>query len=239
MVTPELAHDNADLDSLAPIPQPLTLSTTLPELRATVCQHLGVPTGDDRLPELDCNCSAARQIDTNAVLNERGAGDSDALHTLVVIYEDNKVAVIPTQEPTLASIQRAAREQLQDKATGRLLCAIGGVEDLSVSNVSTGRYLKLPVLAVCSRQSHHRQNEAAANDSDSDTGIDDWGLTIDLHTSECPIEVTVHNKDVALATTGLHDCAVNGVLTIFAVQCIYSTTDGKGSGTYLTQTCPP
>ncbi|KAF3049337.1 hypothetical protein E8E11_000526 [Didymella keratinophila] len=85
------------------------------------------------------------------------------------------------------------------------------------------------MLAVCSRRPHHRQNEAAANDSDSDTGIDDRGLTIDLYTSECPIEVTVHNKDETLAATGLYDCAVNGVLTIFAVQRIYSTTDGQSS----------
>lgn len=141
MVNPELAHNNADLDSITPISQPLTLSTTLSELRTTVCQHLGVPVGDDRLPELDCNCSATRQIDTNAVFSERGAGDSDALHTLVVVYEDNKAAVIPTQEPTLASIKRAAREQLQDKTTGRILCAIAGLKECSI-----GRYLKLSTL---------------------------------------------------------------------------------------------
>ena len=133
----------------------------------------------------------------------------------------------------MASIKRAAREQLQDKTKGRILCAIAGLKECSI-----GRYLKLPALAVCSRQSH-RKSGADSDDSNSNADIDDPGVTVDLHTSECPIEITVHNKDVALAATGLQDCAVNSVLTIFAVQRVYSTTDGQDSNTYLTRTSLP
>lgn len=147
------------------------------------------------------------------------------------MYGDNKIAVIPAQEPTLPLVQRAAREQLHDQATGKLLCAIGGLEDRD-----TGRYLKLPVLAVCSRQSRRRQNDDDDSSSASDAAIDDRGITVDLHTSECPIKITAHNKDIDLAAAGLHGCPVNGVLTIFAVQRVFSTTDCQGSGTYFTQT---
>jgi len=224
----------------------LAITATLSELKSAVCQHLAVPVGDDPLEELDCNCSAARQIDANAALNERGAGGSDALHTLVVVYGDNKVAVIPVGEPTLASIQHTAREQLQEKAVGKLLCAIGGLESRHARESSSGHYLKLPVLAVCSRQSHRRPKDDTSSDSDisSDfnTAIDDRGLTLDLHTSECPIDITVHNKDVTLVAAGLDDCAINGVLTIFAVRHVYSIHNGHRPGkliaccTYRAQT---
>ena len=93
------------------------------------------------------------------------------------------------------------------------------------------RYLKLSVLAVCSRQSHRRNRHN--NDSGSDAAIDDRGLTLDLHTSECPIDITVHNKDITVAAAGLHDCAIDGILTVFAVQRVYSTNDNHGSGKSL------
>jgi hypothetical protein len=228
IVTPELAQTHKDIESIVPISGHLALTTTLSELKLIVCQHLAVPVGNDTFQELDCNCSAARQIEANAVLNERIASDSDALHTLVVVYEDNKVAKISIQDPTLALVQRAAREQLQEKATGKLICAIGGIEDSISQDSSSERYLKLPILAVCSRQSHRRQEDG--NDSDTDGAIDDRGIILDLHTSECLVDITVHNKDFTIAVAGLDDCAINGVLTIFAVQRLYSTSDDHGSG---------
>lgn len=138
--------------------------------------------------------------------------------------------MIPTQEPILPSVQRAAREQFHDQAAGKLLCAISGLEDRN-----TGRYLKLLVLAVCSYQSHNRQDDADGHISASDAAIGDRGVTIDLHTSECPFEVAAHTRDIDLEATGLRDCAVNGVLTIFAVQRVRSTTDGHSSGTCFTR----
>ena len=227
VVTPELAHEHADVNSIATTAKPLPLSTTLSELRTTVCQHLKVPTGDGVLTQLDCNCSAARQIDANASLNERAASESDALHTLVVVHDDNKVAVLQTREPTLTSIRRAAREHLQDKAEGKLLSAIGGVADHTLGDAGEVRYLKLPVLAVCSHQSHRH---ATRTESESDAAVDGRGLTLDLHTVECPLEITVHNQDVTLKAAGLHDCAIDGVLTVFAVQRVCSQSHALEAG---------
>ncbi|KAH6622099.1 hypothetical protein C7974DRAFT_216154 [Boeremia exigua] len=228
VVTPELAHEHHNVDTIVPTAQILPLSTTLLGLRAAVCQHLNVPTGDEALQELDCNCSAAQQIDSNAALNECSAENSDALHTLVVVYEDNKVTVVPIEEPTLASIQRAARVQLQDKATGKLLCALGGVAARNAQAGDSGRYLKLPVLAVCSHQSHRHHEED--DGAESVAAMDNRGLTLDLHISECPIDITIHNKDVTIEAAGLHDCAVDGVLTIFAVQRVFPTNNNHKSG---------
>jgi hypothetical protein len=227
VLTPELAHEHADVNSIATTAKPLPLSTTLSELRTTVCQHLGVPIGDGALAQFDCNCSAARQIDANASLNERGSSDSDALHTLVVVYDDNKVAILQTQEPTLTSIRRAAREHLQDKAVGRLLSAIGGVADHNVWDADEVQYIKLPVLSVCSHQSHRR---ATGTESESDAAVDGRGLTLDLHTVECPLEITVHNKDVTLEAAGLYDCTIDGVLTVYAVQRVCSQGRGLEAG---------
>ncbi|KAF1351667.1 hypothetical protein EJ07DRAFT_168877 [Lizonia empirigonia] len=222
VVENKVTQANADLNSITPASKPLALSATLSELKSAVCQHLTVFTGDDPLRELDCNCSAARHIGANAAPNERVAGDLDALHTLVVVYADNKVAVIPVWEPTLASIQRAAGELLQEKTAGKLLSAVGGVEDHDARQGRSGRYLLLPILAVCSHQSHGGQKDKAVSDNDRP-------LTLDLHTSECPIDITAHNKDITLGEAGLDECAVNGVLTIFAVQRVYSTNKGEGS----------
>lgn len=223
IVTPELAQANADLNSITPAFKPLALSATLSELKSAVCLHLTVLAGDDPLRELDCNCSAARHIGANAAPNERVTGDLDALHTLVVVYADNKVAVIPVREPTFASVQHAALELLQEKAEGKLLSAVGGVEDHDARQGRSGRYLLLPILAVCSHQSHGGQKDTAVSDNDRP-------LTLDLHTFECPIDITAHNKDVTLAEAGLDDCAVDGLLTIFAVQRVSSMNKGEDSG---------
>ena len=227
VVTPELAHEHADVNSIATTAKPLPLSTTLSELRTTVCRHLGVPIGDGALAQLDCNCSAARQIDENASLNERGASDSDALHTLVVVYDDNKVAILQTQEPALTSIQRAAREHLQDRAVGKLLSAVGGVANHNVWDADEVQYIKLPVLSVCSHESHRR---ATRTESESDAAVDGRGLTLDLHTVECPLEITEHNTDVTLEAAGLHDCTIDGVLTVYAVQRVYPQSRDSEAG---------
>ncbi|KAF1933763.1 uncharacterized protein M421DRAFT_1134 [Didymella exigua CBS 183.55] len=167
IMTPDLAHENSDMDSIHPISQPLNLSTTLSQLRVAVCQHLDVPIGYEALSELDCNC--------------------------------------------------------------KLLCAIGGLEDRNEQDGGSARYLKLPVLAVCSRQSHSRQ--IRANGSYCDAAFDNRGLTVDLHTSECPIEITAHNKDVTLVTVVLHDSVIDGVLSIFAGPRVYSAAVDQGPAT--------
>lgn len=51
--------------------------------------------------------------------------------------------------------------------------------------------------------------------------MDGRGLTLDLHTVECPLEITEHNTDVTLEAAGLHDCTIDGVLTVYVVQRVY------------------
>jgi hypothetical protein len=232
VVTPNLAQTHANTDLITPTPNPLALTTTLSELRLAVYKHLGLPSGDEEVHELDCNCSAARQIDANASLSEHGVGDLDALHTLVIVYGDNKVAVTPVLESTLASMKQAARHQLQEKVIGKLFHAIGGLVDNDPGYGGIERYSKLPILAICSHQSHLRQSTDHDTNfgTDSDTVIDDRGLTLDIHTSECPVEITAHNKDITIAAADLEDCAVDGVLTVFAVQRVYSTGTAYMSG---------
>ena len=41
---------------------------------------------------------------------------------------------------------------------------------------------------------------------------------MDIHTLECPIELTAQNAETTLADAGLEDCAIDGVLNVFAVQ---------------------
>ncbi|KAE8873449.1 hypothetical protein PTNB73_00081 [Pyrenophora teres f. teres] len=43
-------------------------------------------------------------------------------------------------------------------------------------------------------------------------------MIIDIHTSECPLEITAHNSGVTLEEVKLDDCAINGILNVYAVQ---------------------
>jgi hypothetical protein len=77
------------------------------------------------------------------------------------------------------------------------------------------RYIRMPVLAVCS-SSRHTVSQGALDSSEAEGGHRD--LLLDLHTSECPIEMTSHNATICLTNTGLEDRAVDGVLKFYVVQ---------------------
>jgi hypothetical protein len=201
VVSPELAR-NSEINAIAPLRDEFPLSSTLKELKSRVQEHLGFPPEDGECLELECNCKLARQIYENAVLSSHGAEHHGSSDTFVVVHGNNEVVALPLKEPTLTAMRDAASEFFPKPK--KVLKTIGGVES------AFGRYTKVPVLAVCS-QSKHRGDRVSIADKDRD-------LIIDLHTSECPMEVTSHNSSVNLATAGLQDCTIDGVLTIYAVQ---------------------
>jgi hypothetical protein len=123
-------------------------------------------------------------------------------NTIIVVHGNNEVVAEIVEQPTADAIADAGSEFFLNSS--KELKTIGGVRAIF------GHYTKLPVLAVCSRFKH-------CSDRGSVTGVD-RDLVIGLHTSECPIEVTSHNSGVTLAIAGLQDCAIDGVLTIYAVQ---------------------
>jgi hypothetical protein len=220
VITPESAQSN--VETLPPLSTHVPITCTLKQLKGLVQEHLGFPTEDGDRPALECNCGLARQIDENAVLNMSETRGYDALHTAIVVHSDNIVVAIPVDDHKLSTIQQATRaymeHMLERDLTKRFFNALGGVEAASIHSSEDKTHLKVPVMAVCSEQCHsHRQNRDQA-DKDDEDHLAQRDLVVDMHMSECPIEVTAHNADITIEAAGLEDCAINGVLNIYAVQ---------------------
>lgn len=210
VINPELARSR-DIDAIRTLSEVIALTCTLKELKSRVQEHLGFPADDGTCPELECNCKVARQIDDNAVLNERGAGDYKASHTVILVHGNNDVVALPIAELTLHAVQEAAKKYAEQP--NKTLTVIGGVEH-AIQLTNDRRYLKAPVLAICSNAQHTTRAQATGGRTD----VDSRDLIVDIHTLECPIEITAHNAGITLADAGLEDCAIDGVLNIFAVQ---------------------
>jgi hypothetical protein len=126
------------------------------------------------------------------------------------------VAALPVKEATSTAMQDATSEFFPK--SNKVLNTIGGVE-LAAGRNENRTYAKLPILAICSRHKHSGSRGSVAGG--------DRDLAIDLHTSECPIEVASHNSGITLATAGLQDCTIDGILTIYAVQRWTKSNDGS------------
>lgn len=211
VITPESAQSGSSIDTIAPLPTALPISATLRQLKGLVQEQLGFPTDDGACPELECNCSFARQIDQNAAFNTRSLKNHDPLRTAIVVHSNNQVATIPVERLTLNTIKLAAGSHFQERMTNKVLKVVGGVQINDQRNAQDTQYIKAPVLAICSKHCLAQGQTWKQEDSQRD-------LIVDVHTSECPIEITAHNVDTTISASALEDCAVNGILNIFAVQ---------------------
>ncbi|PZD25093.1 hypothetical protein A1F97_07973 [Pyrenophora tritici-repentis] len=228
VVTPELAQ--SDINAIAPLPSRVPISYTLNQLKGLVEEHLGNSTEDGECPDLACNCSLARKIDSDAVLNVQDIGDWDVLQNVIIVHSNNNVVAIPVKDLALSTIQQATRDHLHGmNLDNKFLNALGGVEDTSVRQTGGKQYIKAPVMALCSKQCRtHRQGQQFRDTHNPPA----WrAKTIDIHLSECPLEITAHNSDVTLEAAKLDDCAMNGILDIYAVQrWTQDPTDGVNQG---------
>ncbi|KIW95993.1 uncharacterized protein Z519_03059 [Cladophialophora bantiana CBS 173.52] len=91
----------------------------------------------------------------------------------------------------------------------------GGLEDGDAYN-------RLPVVAVCAT-ARHQPNGVS---SQSCRGA--FRTRLDLHTIEGPINT--HNLDLTLENAGLAEIAINGILTLYAVEWTYDANEKKGNG---------
>jgi len=218
VIIPETAQSSSE--AIRPIPTRVSTTWTLKQLKGLVQEHLGFPTDDGECLALECNCSLARQIDSKAILNASRSGDYDALRTAIVVHSNNIVAAIPVDQIKLSTIQQATKAYLENtqkqKLANKFINAVNGVEDTSVRISGDKKYLKAPVMAVCSKQCHSHRQDRSARDGDEHMAQRD--LVVDVHTSECPLEITAHNADITIEAAGVQDCAVNGVLNIYAVR---------------------
>ncbi|KAI8940672.1 hypothetical protein NX059_001942 [Plenodomus lindquistii] len=226
IITPELARSSPTLDSILPLETAVSLECTLKELRGVVQQSLGFPEDDGSCPDLACNCSFARLIDQQACLNDRATEAYDPLNSVIVVYNTNDVAVIPVADLTLNKMQQAAKDCLAKHFEDKVITTVGGIEDPSRRILLDKCYIKVPILAVCSTKQHSKHDVQKSVSGERGDRLPQRELVVDIHTSECPVEITAHNAGVTLAEAGLESCAINGVLNIYAVQRWQSTSPG-------------
>ncbi|KAH5558945.1 peptidylprolyl isomerase [Parastagonospora nodorum] len=204
VVSPESAR-NSRIDRIDLLPDVIPLTCTLTDLKARVQVHLGFPANDGICPDLACNCMLAQKIDEHAVLGE----DYEAARTAIIVHGSHDILAVPVDGPYTSHFEEAAQELMQPN---KVLTFIGGVA-LPTQSDDNKQYIKAPVLAICSKRRHAAHDPTSAN-----TVFNGRELIVELHTSECPIDVTEHNGSVTLAEAGLEDCAVDGILTVYAVQ---------------------
>jgi uncharacterized protein YegL len=217
VITPELARSQPNVDAIPLLPEnAVTFNSTLEELQVQVKRHLALADdGEDargQFHDLRCNCGFARQIDSQATLSEHKIGSSGTLQSFVVVYENNKVVCLPVTEPTQSSLYQALNVHLSTETAGKKSTLLGGIRDLEAGEREDTRYLKLPVVALCSPQRHSDETDQEKSNYPRHHTV------LDLHTSEMPIHLTAHNYDKTLAAVGLEDCMVNGVLNIYAIK---------------------
>jgi hypothetical protein len=163
VITPESAQ--TEIDKITPLPDLVSVSCTLKQLKSLVQEHLSFPADDGACPELECNCSFARQIDDNAAFNA-GAEVYDPLRTVIIVHSENDVVAIPVGDLTL-NTQQAVKEHVQRQLLlkDKIINTMGGVEDTAVQRSDNKRYLKVPVLAICSQRCQTRRQGQGLEDS--------------------------------------------------------------------------
>ncbi|KAI4915441.1 uncharacterized protein J4E92_009395 [Alternaria infectoria] len=215
VITPELAHSN--FEEIPMVSTHVSTTCTLLRLKGVVQEHLGLSTEHTGCPALECNCRLAQSIDESAVPNVNGTGDYDALRTAIVVHSNNIVVAIPVKDMKLSTIQQATNSHMIDTLhqdlTEKVINTVGGIEDASDQSDGDKNYLKAPVMAICSWRCRSRSTLEHAEDD-----VTQRTLVLDVHTSECPINITAHNAELTIEAAGLEDCAINGVLNIYAVQ---------------------
>lgn len=210
VITPELARSHSDLSEIEPISKPVSLDCTLSELKAIVQKHIGLPQSHGVCSKLECNCKLAQVIADRAFLRVDGG------HQVIVVHGPNIVNTITAPSKSLGSIHDATRAYLGREMENKIIKTFGGIRsggDSHSEPTPSSHYDLSPVLAVCSSQRHEGPQPHGPS-----VHPPQEHMIVDIHTAECPIDITAHNAGLTLADANLEDCAVMGVLNIFAVS---------------------
>lgn len=77
----------------------------------------------------------------------------------------------------------------------------------------------MPVIAICSKERHkERFGNRRSSNSSNEYQSSSRATSLDLHTSEAPIEISSSNAELSLQDLGLADMAINGVINIYVVE---------------------
>ncbi|KAL6249740.1 hypothetical protein RBB50_003595 [Rhinocladiella similis] len=137
----------------------------------------------------------------------------------IVVYGHSQVEKIEVSSRTRSDLMRAVEDRFGLTFTdGKTIICKGGLEDKAL-------YMRLPVVAICAVERHHNNPEETKSTGNQS------GTRLDLHTLEGPINT--QNLGLTLKHSKLDKLAIQGVLTLFAVERRYThggrRTDGQDS----------
>ena len=175
VITPELARSHPNIKDIPLMACNITTATTLKQLRGHVEQHLGITNTTQMVSDdehrIFCNCSFARQIESDTTLqDDRNA----ALGTVVVVHDQNQVTILPIEEPTLESIKRAVQRKFPKEVTQNDPFIVDGIEEQQFPGPDP-RYLKLPVVALCT-SIRHKADSGSRDDERTDHDANTTGV---------------------------------------------------------------
>lgn len=179
----------------------ISVNATLQQLHEHVAHHLGVPRDIENNADLnECNCSFAHKLFDHH--------SSDA--TTFVIHGKSVVGRISLASgSTEGDLRHALRMQFGlDIEDRKKVDYSGGELD------SAGKYVRLPVIALCSRKRHIPASARIAEPLDECDQT--WSHVLDLHTSEMPIHTAAMSKTIS--ESGLLGLSVDEVLDIYTVR---------------------
>lgn len=179
----------------------IPFNATMEQLREQVAHHLKLPLDSERLPQLDeCNCSFARKLSDHHT----------SVSAAFVIRDKSKVDALelklnPSTDSICLSLQAKYGAEID---TQKKVHYFGGEQD------AEGRYIKSPVIALCSKSRHTPVSACVPELPDESDQI--WTSVLDLHTSEMPIHISTMPK--TFSRSGLLALCSEGVLEIYAVR---------------------
>ncbi|KAJ9607164.1 hypothetical protein H2200_008236 [Cladophialophora chaetospira] len=142
--------------------------------------------------------------------------DLGSSNQLIVVFDNGKVERLELASRTHSDMMATLAERFGENFTEtKTVFCKGGLEDEE-------GYSRLPIVAICASSRHH------SNDSVSSTPHGASRIKLDLHTIEGPINT--HNLSLTIKDTRLADIAINGVLTLYAVEWKPDGIATKGQG---------
>ncbi|KAH8659259.1 hypothetical protein BGZ60DRAFT_544304 [Tricladium varicosporioides] len=215
IITPALARAFPETRYIPVFVANITRKTKLRDINTYVHNFLKIPVMDSMQEDEECNCSFARQISDRGIVNETLSEGSAIPHTskVVVVHGRNQVELVEINATTSVAILDAVATRIASDNTSKTTSIIGGT--LSEPG---DKYLTLPTVSICA-QKRHKQRGSSSSDSKSE--LPQSFSTVDIHTSEAPIELSESNVNMTLEQLKLTDCTVNGVLDLYVVERKY------------------
>lgn len=179
----------------------ISVHATIKQLHERVSHHLGLPSEPEKHADVnECNCAFARKLSDH---------HSSTTATFAIHHKSVVDSLQLALQPTAHEIRHALDVQIgmQDDTHKKVHC-FGGEQD------SAGRYINLPVVAICSRNRHVPASARHAEPLDESDQT--WSHVLDLHTSEMPIHTAAMSKKIS--ESGLLDLCIEQVLDIYAVR---------------------